>query len=97
MSEISTNLIKEAVYNLCFEANTCLSDEVYSKILKNYETQTDTKLKNILGLILKNAKTAYEKKLPLCQDTGQVVVFLEVGQDVLIKGEFVEEAIRGEE
>ncbi len=93
MSEISTNLIKEAVYDLCFEANTCLCDEVYSKILKNYETQTDTKLKNILGLILKNAKTAYEKKLPLCQDTGQVVVFLEVGQDVLIKGEFIEEAI----
>ena len=93
MSEISTNLIKEAVYNLCIEANTCLSESVYSKILKIYETQTDTNLKNISGLILKNAKTAYDKKLPLCQDTGQVVVFLEVGQEVSIKGDFVEDAI----
>lgn len=89
MSEISTELIKEAVYKLCFDANTCLDNRVYSKILQAYNSDNQEELK----LILKNAKTAYDSKLPLCQDTGQVIVFLEIGQNVKLKGEFIEDAI----
>ena len=89
MSEISTELIKKAVYKLCFEANTCLSEDVYSKILSAYKNTQD----KVLKAILQNAKIAYEKKLPLCQDTGQVIVFLEIGQDVKLTGEFIENAV----
>lgn len=89
MKTISTEKIKEAVYKLCFEANTCLDDSVYSKILALYNSTND----KVLKAILQNAKIAYEKKLPLCQDTGQVLVFVEIGQNVKIEGEFIEEAI----
>ena len=93
MSEISTKVIKEAIYKLCFEANIYLNKSVYSKILDNYQKVTDETVKNTLKLILQNAKIAYEKKRPLCQDTGQVIVFVEMGQEVVIKGELLEEAI----
>ena len=89
MKVISTELIKEAIYKLCFEANTCLDDRVYSKILDAYNKTND----EILKSILQNAKVAYDKKLPLCQDTGQVIVFVEIGQDVHLTGELLETAI----
>ena len=89
ITKIQTNLIKEVVYKLCFEANTCLDDSVYSKILALYNSTND----KILKTILQNAKIAYEKKLPLCQDTGQVLVFVEIGQNVQLEGSFIEEAI----
>ena len=89
MKTISTELIKEAIYKLCFEANTCLDNSVYSKILASYNSTND----KVLKAILQNAKVAYEKKLPLCQDTGQVLVFVEIGQEVQITGEFIDDAI----
>lgn len=89
MSEISTELIKEAVYKLCFEANTCLDERVYSKILEAYKHSND----KVLKTILQNAKIAYETKRPLCQDTGQVIVFIELGQNVQLVGELLETVI----
>ena len=89
MNEISTKLIKDAVYKLCFEANTCLDDRVYSKILSTYNSSND----KILKTILQNAKISYETKKPLCQDTGQVLVFVEIGQNVKLTGEFINNAI----
>ena len=92
MSEISTQIIKEAIYKLCYEANTCLNDKVYSKVLNAYN-QINGEEKQILKAILQNAKIAYENKMPLCQDTGQVIVFVEIGQNVKLTGEFIEDAI----
>ena len=89
MIEVSTELIKSAVYKLCFEANTCLDDRVYSKILSAYNSSND----KILKTILQNAKISYETKKPLCQDTGQVIVFVELGQNVKLTGEFMDNAI----
>ena len=89
MKVISTELIKEAIYKLCFEANTCLDDRIYSKILNAYNKTNDEVLKSIL----QNAKIAYDKKLPLCQDTGQVIVFIEIGQNVHLTGELLENAV----
>lgn len=93
MGTISINSIKKAVYNLCFEANTCLNENVYTKITKAFENATNPETKHLLKSILQNAKIAYEKKLPLCQDTGQVIVFLEIGQNVSVIGGNIEEAI----
>ena len=89
MIEVSTELIKNAVYKLCFEANTCLDDRVYSKILSAYNSSND----KILKTILQNAKISYETKKPLCQDTGQVLVFVEIGQNIKLTGEFIDNAI----
>ena len=89
MKTISTELIKEAVYKLCFEANTCLNDSIYSKLLTSYNSTND----KVLKAILQNAKIAYETKLPLCQDTGQVLIFVEIGQNIQLTGEFIEDEI----
>lgn len=68
--------IEEIVYDLCVKANTVLPEDVFDKILTAYETGTNEDAKQALGLILTNAQMAAEKKMPLCQDTGQVLVFV---------------------
>ncbi len=93
MSEISTELIKKAVYKLCYDANICLNSEVYLKILNAYKNTDRIETKNILKSILQNAKIAYEKKRPLCQDTGQVIVFVEIGQNTKLIGNYIEDEI----
>lgn len=73
---IDAKEIEEIVYNLCIEANTVLPDDVFNKILNASESETNEDAKQALGLILTNAQMAAEKKMPLCQDTGQVLVFV---------------------
>lgn len=82
---ISSKTIEDAVYNLCVEANTTLNDDVFSKILDAYDSEKNHDAKQALGLILKNAKMAYEKKMPLCQDTGQVLIFVKIGHNCCIQ------------
>lgn len=93
MAVINTDLIKEAVYKLCYDANIRLNKNVYTKIVNAYQNSSSPEEKKTLSYILQNAKTAYEIKRPLCQDTGQVLVFLELGQNVHIEGEDLNEAI----
>ncbi|MBO5948189.1 fumarate hydratase [bacterium] len=87
MKEVSINLIEKAVYQMCYEANLILPQEVYEKIEQsaNFDKQNE--------FILKNAQIAFEKKRPLCQDTGQVIVFVKVGCDVCLIGGNVKTAI----
>lgn len=73
---INSEIIKKAVYDLCVEANTRLPDSVLEKLSTAYELEMNQEAKCALGLILENAQLAYEKKMPLCQDTGQVLVFI---------------------
>ena len=82
---MNTKLIYEAVYNMLILANTRLDINYYEKI-KNF----DSKIKKE---ILKNAYLAYKSKRPLCQDTGQVVVFIKIGQDIKLEGDFIEDVI----
>ncbi|MBQ9245689.1 fumarate hydratase [bacterium] len=93
MVEVSTALIKDAVFNLCINANTSLDLNVYEKIYNAYQMADNIETKNILGSVLQNAKTASEKQCPLCQDTGQVIVFINIGQDVNLTGDFIEKAV----
>lgn len=82
---MNTKIIYEAIYNMLILANTRLNINDYESILAN-----DTKIKN---QILKNAYLAYKNSRPLCQDTGQVVIFLKIGQDVQLKGDFINDVI----
>lgn len=78
---IDSKTIEKVVYDLCVEANTKLPSGVCEKILNAYNLETNEDAKQALGLILQNAQLAYEKKMPLCQDTGQVLVFVK-GKDI---------------
>ncbi len=80
--DLNTGLIYKAVYSLAERANVSLPREVYEKLKLNGDPQ-----------ILQNAYLANKNKRPLCQDCGQVVVFLKIGQDVNLVGEYVEDAI----
>ncbi len=82
---LDTKIIYNVVYNLIKKANTNLPAEVYNKLS---DFNCDYKDK-----ILKNAYLAQNKNRPLCQDTGQVIVFLEIGQNVILEGEHVGSAI----
>lgn len=82
---MQTKLIYEALYNMLKSANTTLLAQDYAK-LSNF----NYKIKN---QVLKNAYLANKNKRPLCQDTGQVVVFLKIGQNIPLEGEFVYDVI----
>lgn len=73
---ITSQEIEKVVYDLCIKANTTLPDCIYNKIFNAYENETNPDAKQALNLILTNAHMAFEKKMPLCQDTGQVLVFV---------------------
>ena len=82
---MNTNLIYEAVYNMLIQANTKLNLEDYKKL-----KECNSKIRDE---ILENAYLANASKRPLCQDTGQVVVFLKIGQDVKLEGEYINDVI----
>lgn len=85
ISFMNTKLIYEAVYNMLILANTRLEADDYEKILASSA--------NIKNQILKNAYLAYKNNRPLCQDTGQVVIFLKIGQNIPLEGDFIEDVI----
>ena len=93
MRTINSNQITKAIKNLCQEANLNLPQDVKDALQKAKENEVSETGKNVLKQLQENAKIAEEKKLPLCQDTGMAVVFVEIGQEVLIEGQTIEEAI----
>jgi fumarate hydratase subunit alpha len=94
--EISCAQIIETVAHLCVEANYCLGDDVV-EALRRARTEEDSPLgQMVLGRLLENAKLAPEQRIPLCQDTGIPVIFVQLGQDThLVGGELYESIQEG--
>lgn len=86
MREIHCQDITDTVSQLCQEANFYLGEDVLEALRQARETEESPVGREVLDQILKNAEIASTEKLPLCQDTGFTVVYLEVGQDVHIVG-----------
>ncbi len=84
--EIQAEEITRTIRRLCIEANTILGDDVVDALKKGLEKEKSTVGKDIFRQLLENAKIAKEEGIPLCQDTGMVVVFIEMGQDIHIVG-----------
>jgi fumarate hydratase subunit alpha len=98
MREIKANKITEAITQMCQDANFQLGDDVVAA-LKDAEIREESPLgKEALRQMLENAKIAREENLPLCQDCGTAVLFIELGQDVhVIGGDFnraIEDGVR---
>lgn len=85
--QISSETISKTVEKLCFLANTKLQQEAYKKCV--HLSNIDSKYSNIV----ENANLARKTGRPLCQDCGQVVLFVKLGQNVQIKGQLLSEAI----
>ena len=86
MRTIKTDKITQAVAELCIKANTVLRPDVARALKKAYEREEVSLAKRTLGNLIENAKLARKKGLAVCQDTGMAVLFIELGQDVKIKG-----------
>jgi fumarate hydratase subunit alpha len=93
MKPVTAEQIRDAVAALCQSANFELSQDMRRALQAGVERETTPLARNTLLRILKNADVAQAQRLPMCQDTGLVVVFAEVGQEVRIVGGSLREAI----
>lgn len=93
LRSIHVEKITEAVERLCMEANYDLGEDVLSKFKENLQKEESPLGCEVYERLIENAKIAHEERVPMCQDTGMTVVFVEVGQDLHIRGGSLEEAI----
>ena len=98
LRRINTKRITKAVKKLFIEANTVLGEDVIGALHHAHTREESETGKQVLQKIIENADIARRKKMPICQDTGLAVVFVELGQDVhIVGGELhaaIEEGVR---
>lgn len=93
MREVNVSIITDNIKEMCIEANHFLTDDmknVFENAVKNEESALG---KQVLGQLEENLKIAGEDMIPICQDTGMAVIFINVGQDVHLTGGDITEAI----
>ena len=91
MKEIDVNEIICMVKKLCIDANYYIGEDVIAKIKEFKEKEESPVAKNVLDILLKNYELAAKEQMPICQDTGIAVCFVEIGQDVhIVGGDFTE-------
>ncbi|ROR22123.1 fumarate hydratase subunit alpha [Mobilisporobacter senegalensis] len=93
MRIIDAEHITQNIKEMCIEANYFLSKDVESAIIESYAKEKSTLGKQILNQLETNIKIAKDEQIPICQDTGMAVVFMNIGQDIHIKGLDIEAAI----
>jgi len=93
LREIDSKVITKEVKKLCIEGNIYLGDDVIKSFKENLEKEKSDLGKDILNILIENAQIAKETHIPLCQDTGMAVFFVEIGQEVVIKGDTLTDAI----
>jgi len=93
MRSIESREITGVVSRLFQEANFFLPDDVLASIKKARDTEESPVGREVLARILQNAEIAASEKIPLCQDTGAAVVFLELGQQVQVVGSDLNTAV----
>lgn len=93
MREIDTSKITDAVRSLVMDANYYITNDMRAVIEKAYNEETTKTGKAVLKMILNNHEISKNEKMPMCQDTGVAVFFIEIGQEIhFINGNF-EDAI----
>jgi fumarate hydratase subunit alpha len=86
MKEIHIDKIRETVYDALLQINCELSNDVSEALLEGMKKEESEVGKSIFEDIVKNNNLAKEKQIPICQDTGMVVAFVNLGQDVHVVG-----------
>ncbi len=93
MRTIEVSQITAAVAKLAVDANYYLSDDIRQALEAGREREESPLGRAILGQLVENACIARDEQVPICQDTGMAVIFMEVGQDVHFTGGSLEEAV----
>lgn len=93
MRTVHTDKIKTAIKEMCIEANLSLSPDVEGRICAAEQAETAELGKKILSQLKENMEIAKAESIPICQDTGMAIVFLEIGQEVHLEGDYLEDAV----
>lgn len=93
MRTINVDKVTEAIKEMCISANYFLSPDMKKKMEEAKEREESPLGKQILSQLLENLEIAGTDQIPICQDTGMAVVFLEIGQDVHFEGGNLEDAV----
>lgn len=93
MREIEAKQIIETVRNLCIQANYELPDEVVHSLNEALKKERSGNAREIIRELISNAEIAKKNRFPICQDTGLALVFIELGQEVMITGGDLTEAV----
>lgn len=93
MREINVSEVIPKVKTMCMEANYFLGEDVLNSLKRAVDTEESPVGKGILEDIVKNAQIAHDQQVPMCQDTGFAVFFVEIGQEIHFTGGSITEAI----
>lgn len=93
MRTIQVTDITEQIKEMCIEANHFLTDDMKEALVNAQDTEEAMLGKQILQQLQENLRIAGEDMIPICQDTGMAVIFMEIGQDVHFEGGNLEDAI----
>ena len=93
MRIIDVNIITQNIKEMCIEANHFLSDDMKCALCDAKKQEKSSLGKQILEQLQENMDIAGADMIPICQDTGMAVVFVEIGQEVHFEGGILEDAI----
>lgn len=93
MRAVDVSRITEAIKEMCIEANHYLSEDMKCAMQTAVKGEKSALGRQILGQLQENMEIAGKEMIPICQDTGMAVVFMEVGQEVHFEGGSLEEAV----
>lgn len=93
MRTLQTSVVTENIKEMCIEANHFLSEDMKECLFNAADEERTSLGKQILGQLKENLQIAGEDMIPVCQDTGMAVVFMEIGQDVHFEGDVLEDAV----
>ncbi|NLY53884.1 MAG: fumarate hydratase [Firmicutes bacterium] len=93
MRKIKAEVIKDKVRDLFLQASSFIGDDLYNKLKERYEAEESPVGKSVLRQIIENNDIAAREQLAICQDTGMAVLFIELGQEVMIVDGDLNEAI----
>jgi fumarate hydratase subunit alpha len=86
MREIDSSHITEKIASFVQKVNYSLPDDILSCLISAKDDETNKRAKEVLSILIENSRIAEEKQIPICQDTGLCLFFVEVGEDIRSKG-----------
>ena len=93
MREIKSEQITKEISKMCIKANCHICPSIKDALEKAKDNEESPIGQRIILDLLKNAEIADKKEVPICQDTGMAVFFIEIGKDVFISGDNLSDAI----
>ncbi|MCC8170155.1 MAG: fumarate hydratase [Oscillospiraceae bacterium] len=93
MRIIQSETVTAAVRDMCIKANCHINDDIKRALESGVETEKSEVSRGILKNLLKNAEIAHSKEVPICQDTGMAVFFIEIGNEIFIEGDTLTDAV----